>query len=76
MHADLDGGGDCRARGKVVDLVGKQNIVVLEAVAIHVDPARRRSPRFTQLEMGLSLSMAGRRLDRRKMMASKLPAGL
>ena len=60
---------------KVVDLVRKHNIVVLEAVAAHVDPARKEKRMVHAVGDGTFI-VDGRRLDRRKMMTSKLPAGL
>jgi flavin reductase (DIM6/NTAB) family NADH-FMN oxidoreductase RutF len=60
---------------KVVDLVHKHNIVVLEAVGAYVDPQRKEKRTFHAVGDGTFI-IDGRRLDRRKMMASKLPAGL
>ena len=60
---------------KVVDLVHKHNIVVLEAVAAYVDPSRKEKRTIHAVGDG-TFVVDGRRLDRRKMMASKLPAGL
>ncbi|MFY9640084.1 MAG: flavin reductase family protein [Rhodomicrobium sp.] len=60
---------------KVVDLVDRHNIVVLEAVAAYVDPARKEKRTIHAVGDGTFI-VDGRRLDRRKMMASKLPAGL
>ena len=60
---------------KVVDLVDKHNIVVLEAVAAYVDCARKEKRTVHAVGDGTFI-VDGRRLDRRKMMASKLPAGI
>ena len=60
---------------KVVDLVHKHNIVVLEAVAAYVDPLRKEKRTIHAVGDG-TFVVDGRRLDRKKMMASKLPAGL
>ena len=60
---------------KVVDRIEKHNIVVLEAVAAYVDPARKETRTVHAVGDGTFI-VDGRRLDRRKMMASKLPAGL
>jgi len=60
---------------KVVDLVHKHNIVVLEAVAAYVDPWRKEKRTIHAVGDGTFI-VDGRKLDRRKMMASKLPAGL
>lgn len=60
---------------KVADIVTKHNIVVLEAVAAHIDPERKEKRTLHAVGDGTFI-VDGRRLDRRKMMASKLPAGV
>lgn len=60
---------------KVADMILEHNIVVLEAVAAHIDSARREKRMLHSVGDGTFI-VDGRRLDRRKMMASKLPAGL
>jgi flavin reductase (DIM6/NTAB) family NADH-FMN oxidoreductase RutF len=60
---------------KVVDLIEKHNIVVLEAVAAHEDPAREEKRTVHAVGDGTFI-VDGRKLDRKKMMASKLPEGL
>ena len=60
---------------KVVDIVRKHNIVVLEAVAAYVDPARKEKRTVHAVGDGTFI-VDGRKLDRRKMMASKVPDGL
>jgi flavin reductase (DIM6/NTAB) family NADH-FMN oxidoreductase RutF len=60
---------------KVVDIVRKHNIVVLEGVAAYMDPARKEKRTVHAVGDGTFI-VDGRRMDRRKMMASKLPAGL
>jgi flavin reductase (DIM6/NTAB) family NADH-FMN oxidoreductase RutF len=60
---------------KVVDLVRKHNIVVLEAVAAHIDATRKERRTLHAVGDGTFI-VDGRRLDRRKMMAGKLPAGI
>jgi flavin reductase (DIM6/NTAB) family NADH-FMN oxidoreductase RutF len=60
---------------KVVDMVSKHNIVVLEAVAAYFDSGRKEKRTLHAVGDG-TFVVDGRRLDRRKMMASKLPAGL
>lgn len=60
---------------KVVDIVRKHNIVVLAGVAAYFDPARKEKRMVHAVGDGTFI-VDGRRLDRRKMMASKLPAGL
>jgi flavin reductase (DIM6/NTAB) family NADH-FMN oxidoreductase RutF len=59
---------------KVFDIVSKHNIVVLEGVAAHVDSARRERRTLHAVGDGTFI-VDGRRLDRRKMMASKIPEG-
>lgn len=59
----------------VVDLIDKHRIVVLEAVAAYVDPARKEKRAIHAVGDGTFI-VDGRRLDRRKMMASKLPEGI
>ena len=60
---------------KVIDIVRKHNIVVLEAVAAYVDTARKERRTVHAVGDG-SFIVDGRRIDRRKMMASKLPYGV
>jgi flavin reductase (DIM6/NTAB) family NADH-FMN oxidoreductase RutF len=60
---------------KVVDFVRKHDIVVLEAVAAHIDAARKERRMLHAVGDG-SFIVDGRRLDRRKMMAHKIPAGV
>jgi flavin reductase (DIM6/NTAB) family NADH-FMN oxidoreductase RutF len=59
---------------KVVDIVRKHNIVVLEAVAACVDSARKEKRTVHAVGDG-TFVVDGRKMDRRKMMASKLPSG-
>ena len=69
--------GECLANieCKVVDIVRKHNIVVMEAVAAHIDPSRQEKRTLHAVGDGTFI-VDGRRLDRREMMASKLPAGI
>lgn len=60
---------------KVVDFVGKHNIVVLEGVAAYLDTARKEKRTVHAVGDGTFI-VDGRRMDRRKMMASKIPGGL
>lgn len=60
---------------RVIDIVGKHNIVVLEAVAAWIDPARKERRTLHAVGDGTFI-VDGRRLDRRKMMASRLPDGV
>lgn len=60
---------------KVIDMIDKHNIVVLQAVAAYIDPARKEKRTVHAVGDGTFI-VDGRKLDRRKMMASKLPAGV
>lgn len=60
---------------RVVDIVGKHGIVVLEVVAACVDAARKERRTLHAVGDG-TLVADGRRLDRRRQMASKLPPGV
>jgi flavin reductase (DIM6/NTAB) family NADH-FMN oxidoreductase RutF len=60
---------------KVVDIVAKHNIVVLEGLAAHIDPARKEKRALHAVGDGTFI-VDGRRLDRRKMMAAKIPEGV
>jgi len=59
---------------KVVDIVTKYNIVVLKAVAAHIDRARQETRTIHAVGDGTFI-VDGRTIDRKKMMASKLPGG-
>ena len=60
---------------KVIDIVRKHNIVVLEAVAAYIDTARKEKRTVHAVGDGTFI-VDGRRIDRRKMMASRLPDGV
>mgnify|MGYP001305643068 CR=1 FL=1 len=60
---------------KVIDMIDKHNIVVLQAVAAYIDPARKEKRTVHAVGDGTFI-VDGRKLDRRKLMASKLPAGV
>lgn len=60
---------------RVADIVKKHNIVVLEAIAAHINPSRKERRTIHAIGDG-SFIIDGRRVDRREMMASKLPAGI
>jgi len=60
---------------KVIDIVNKHDIVVLEAVAAHIDPARKERRTLHAVGDGTFI-VDGRKIDRRKMMASKIPYGV
>ena len=57
---------------KVIDIVKKHNIVVLEAVAAWIDTTRKEKRTVHAVGDGTFI-VDGRKMDRRKMMASKLP---
>ena len=57
---------------KVIDIVKKHNIVVLEGVAACIDTARKEKRTVHAVGDGTFI-VDGRKIDRRKMMASKLP---
>ena len=60
---------------KVVDILEKHNIVVLEGVAAYFDTARKEKRTIHAVGDGTFI-VDGRKLNRKKMMRAKLPAGL
>ena len=60
---------------KVIDIVEKHNIVVLEAVAAYIDSDRQEQRTVHAVGDG-SFIVDGRKIDRKKMMAAKLPPGV
>jgi flavin reductase (DIM6/NTAB) family NADH-FMN oxidoreductase RutF len=60
---------------KVVEIIRRHNIVVLEGVAAHVNPARKEKRTLHAVGDGTFI-VDGRKLDRRKMMAAKIPDGV
>lgn len=60
---------------RVVDIVRKHHIVVLEGLAAWVDTAREERRTIHAVGDG-TFVVDGRRMDRRKQMAPKLPAGV
>ncbi len=60
---------------EVVDIVKKHDIVVLDGIAAYVDAARRERRTLHAVGDGTFI-VDGRRLDRRRMMRSKLPDGV
>ncbi len=60
---------------KVTDIVARHNIVVLEAVAAYVDSERKEQRKIHAVGDGTFI-VDGRKLDRRTMMANKLPPGV
>jgi len=57
---------------KVIDIVKKHNIVVLEGLAAYFDSSRKENRTIHAIGDG-TFVVDGRKLDRRKMMRSKLP---
>ena len=60
---------------RVIDIVRKHDIVVLEGVAAHVEASRRERRTLHAVGDGRFV-VDGRRLNRRKQMAAKIPAGV
>lgn len=60
---------------EVIDIVKEHNIVVLRVVAACIDPVRKEKRTVHAVGDGTFI-VDGRKIDRRKMMASKLPAGV
>jgi len=60
---------------KVIDIVKKHNIVVLEALAAYIDTMRKEKRTVHAVGDGTFI-VDGRKIDRRKMMASKIPGGI
>ena len=60
---------------KVIDIIEKHNIVVLEAVAAYIDSNRKEKRTVHAVGDGTFI-VDGRKIDRKKMMAAKLPPGV
>jgi len=60
---------------KVTDIVEKHNIIVLEGVAAYIDTARKERRMIHAVGDGTFI-VDGRKIDRRAMMTSKIPAGI
>lgn len=60
---------------RVTDIIDRHNIVVLEAIAAHIDPQRKERRTVHAVGDGTFI-VDGRKFDRRTMMASKLPSGV
>jgi flavin reductase (DIM6/NTAB) family NADH-FMN oxidoreductase RutF len=60
---------------KVIDIVKRHNIVVLEGVVAYFDSSRKEMRTLHAIGDG-TFVMDGRKLNRRKMMQSKLPDGV
>jgi flavin reductase (DIM6/NTAB) family NADH-FMN oxidoreductase RutF len=60
---------------RVVDIASRHSIVVLEGLAAYLDSARKERRTVHAVGDGTFI-VDGRRLDRKKMMASKIPEGI
>jgi flavin reductase (DIM6/NTAB) family NADH-FMN oxidoreductase RutF len=60
---------------KVIDIVKKHNIVVLEGIAAHIDSPRKEKRTVHAVGDGTFI-VDGRKIDRKTMMAAKLPSGI
>jgi flavin reductase (DIM6/NTAB) family NADH-FMN oxidoreductase RutF len=60
---------------KVIDIVKKHDIVVLEALAAYYDTSRKEKRTVHAIGDGTFI-VDGRKLSRKQMMASKLPSGI
>lgn len=60
---------------KVIDIIKRHNIVVLEALAAYFDTSRKEKRTIHAVGDGTFI-VDGRKLDRRKMMRAKLPDGV
>jgi flavin reductase (DIM6/NTAB) family NADH-FMN oxidoreductase RutF len=60
---------------KVIDIVRKQNIIVLEGVAAYIDNSRKEKRTVHAIGDG-TFVVDGRTLNRKEMMLSKLPDGI
>jgi flavin reductase (DIM6/NTAB) family NADH-FMN oxidoreductase RutF len=60
---------------KVVDIVKKHSIIVLDGLAAYTDPARKKQRTVHAVGDGTFIA-DGRKIDRKKLMATKIPAGL
>jgi flavin reductase (DIM6/NTAB) family NADH-FMN oxidoreductase RutF len=60
---------------RVIDIVRKHNIVVLEGVAAYIDGSRKEKRTIHAVGDGTFI-VDGATIDRKKMMRSKIPAGI
>lgn len=60
---------------RVIDIVKRHNIVVLEGVAAYIDGSRKEKRTIHAVGDGTFI-VDGRKIDRKKMMRSKIPAGI
>jgi flavin reductase (DIM6/NTAB) family NADH-FMN oxidoreductase RutF len=60
---------------RVIDIVNRHNIVVLEGVAAYIDGSRKEKRTIHAVGDGTFI-VDGPKIDRKKMMRSKIPAGI
>jgi flavin reductase (DIM6/NTAB) family NADH-FMN oxidoreductase RutF len=60
---------------KVIDIIKGHSIIILEGLAAYFDDSRKEKRTIHAVGDGTFIA-DGRKLDRRKMMHSKIPAGL
>jgi flavin reductase (DIM6/NTAB) family NADH-FMN oxidoreductase RutF len=60
---------------KVIDIVKKHNIIVLDGIVAYIDDKRKEKRTLHAVGDGTFI-VDGRKIDRRKMMKSKLPVGV
>ena len=60
---------------KVIDIVKKHNIIVLDGIVAYIDDKRKEKRTLHAVGDGTFI-VDGRKIDRRKMMQSKLPVGV
>ena len=60
---------------KVIDIVDRHNIVVLEGIAPYIDPLRKEKRMVHAVGDGTFI-VDGRKIDRKMMMSTKLPPGV
>ena len=68
---------DCLANieCRVVDVIGRHNIIVLDGLAAYFDGSRKEQRTLHAVGDGTFI-VDGRKIDRKEMMKSKLPSGL
>ncbi len=60
---------------KVIDIIEKHNIIVLDGIAAYIDDQRKEKRTLHAVGDG-TFVVDGRKIDRRKMMQSKIPDGV
>ena len=75
VHAPLIGQCLANIECRVVEIIARHNIVVLEGLAAYYD-GKRKERRMIHAVGDGSFIVDGRKFDRKRMMRSKLPAGM